>query len=628
MWRIVTLVSLLVPAFGWAQICGTSPLESVLKLGKKSGIKQDFDISYHRLELNINPAVRQMSGTVTTYFTPSAGLDSIGFDFASNMTVDSIVYHGLRTTWLHSNDLVTADIPGTSNPDELDSIRIYYHGDPTNTSTYVRESGRAQSSTPIIWTLSQPYGAQDWWPCKNSLTDKIDSVDMQITIPKGFKAAGLGLLESVVELNDTQQIYNWKHRYPVVTYLIATAVTDYVEFTDWVHFSNGDSLPILNYVFPESKPYMEQPVKRTIEIMHFFDSIIGEYPFMEEKYGHAEFLRGGGMEHQTMSFMGSWNFGLIAHELAHQWFGNQVTCATWTDLWLNEGFATYFTLLAREALNEPNIWRANQLASQERARRDPDLSVYVIDTLDKARLFSSHMTYNKGAQLLRMIHGQIGDSLFYKAMRNYLEDPNLRHGFARTDDLKFHIESTSRTDFTEFFNDWYYGSGYPHYVINWEQKGNKLYLDMKQTTNGSTSFFELPVELRFVSRTDSTDITFLPNSSEFSTEIVLPFQTDSIVFDPDLWVLATAEITNNSDFDVWVSLYPNPTFSTLTVSSNISDFSAYRVLNNLGQEIISGDFTTGGKLFETISMDGLTNGLYYLEIIGTNTKHVERFVKL
>jgi aminopeptidase N len=349
---------------------------------------------------------------------------------------------------------------------------------------------------------------------------------------------------------------------------------------------------------------------------------------MDEKYGHAEFLRGGGMEHQTMSFMGSWNFGLIAHELAHQWFGNQTTCATWTDLWLNEGFATYFTLLAREALNEPNIWRGNQLASQERARRDPDLSVYVLDTLDRDRLFSSHLTYNKGAQLLRMIHGQLGDSVFYRAIRNYLADPDLRHGFARTDDLKFHIESTSRMDFTEFFNDWYYGSGHPHYTINWEQEGTTLFLTIKQTTNGSTSFFELPFELRFVSRYDSLDLTFLPNSADFSTEIELPFQTDSIVFDPDLWTLGTADIFNRNDFDIWISLYPNPTFSELTISSNISDFESYRILNNLGQEISTGNLITGGKLFETISVAGLTNGLYYLEVLGTNTKHVERFVKL
>ena len=637
---LIFLVGMIVVPFGYAQIEATefksiSNLRfegntSGSKLGKKSNVGNDYDVVYHKLSLYIDPRQRPMHGSVLTYFKPfTSSFSEVRFDLTDSLQVDSVIYHGAKRTYTHLENELRIDLGSVVNQGQLDSITVYYSGDPTNNPqrSYERESGRAMSSSPLIWTLSQPYGARDWWPCKQGLTDKIDSLDMYVTVPKGNKAAGIGSLESVTEPTDSQLTYHWKHRYPVATYLVATAVTDYVEFTDWVRFSDGDSLAILNYVFPESRPFMEEPVKQTIPIMKLFDSLIGEYPFSDEKYGHAEFLRGGGMEHQTMSFMGSWSFGLIAHELAHQWFGDQITCNTWSDLWLNEGFATYFTLVAREALQDEATWRSVQLASQERALREPTESVFVIDTIDRERLFSSHLTYNKGAQLLRMLHWQMGDSLFYLALRNYLNDPDLYYGFAGTADLQHHLEAVSGKDFSTFFDQWFYGVGNPHYIVNWEQRGSQTEVSLRQTTNSSTNFFRMPVELAFVGSNQTSTITIDASQNDTSFIVHTPFAIDSMSFDPQLWVLATHEVHNRSDYSSDVILYPNPAGNQITVSALRSNYTSYRIYDVLGRTLVHLDLPASDGVFVDINLDGFMNGLYFLELRGKDTKSVSRFVK-
>ncbi len=598
--------------------------------GKKSLVGKDYDILYHRLALHIDPRQRHMSGKVTSYFKPLIpNFSRISFDLSDSLNVDSVLFHSNKTTFTHARNTLEITLNGVIAMDKQDSIHVYYSGDPTGnpSRSYERESGRANSSAPIIWTLSQPYGAMEWWPCKQSLYDKIDSLDMEITVPKGNKAAGIGVLASIQEINDSTQTYFWRHRYPITTYLVATAVTNYDSFSDWVTFKNGDSLEILNYVFPENRIYMEEAVKKTIPIMQLFDSLIGTYPFIGEKYGHAEFLRGGGMEHQTMSFMGSWNFGLIAHELAHQWFGNQVTCGSWSDLWLNEGFATYFTLLAREALQDSITWRNVQLGSQERAMRETDESVFVIDTFDVSRLFSSHLTYNKGAQLLRMIQWQIGDSLFYRGLRNYLSSPNLNHGFARTSDLKFHLESTSSKDLSEFFDDWFYGTGNPHYTINWSQKGKVIDIRVNQTTNGDVDFFEMPIQLRLRNTVNQKSILLNPSSSSFGQSFEVDFAVDSVDFDPNLWVLATSDVIHTDDVDKEVLIFPNPATDYLTLSSFGYPFTTYRIVNVTGQTVVEGAFDVNQKIFKTIDISGITNGLYFIEFMDKELSVVARFIK-
>ena len=220
------------------------------------------------------------------------------------------------------------------------------------------------------------------------------------------------------------------------------------------------------------------------------------YPYSKEKYGHAEFGWGGGMEHTTMTFMGGWNRGLIAHELAHQWFGNKVTCGSWEDIWLNEGFATYLAALVIENFDGETSFKAWRSSSINYITSQSSGSTFVTDTTSVNRIFDGRLSYNKGAMILHMLRYKLGDDPFFQGIKNYLADPKIAYGYARTIDLQRHLEAVSSIDLTEFLNDWFLGEGYPTYQVTWYQNPTNKEVQFTVNQNqshSSVSFFEMPL---------------------------------------------------------------------------------------------------------------------------------------
>ncbi|MFN3951611.1 MAG: M1 family aminopeptidase [Thermaurantimonas sp.] len=546
----------------------------LLKSGQLSSpLMTKYDVLYHRLHFWINPDNLYIVGEAATHFaTLSDSVTTVVFDLRNTMSVDSV--KSLRTgqplSFQHQFHQISIQLSQILQKGVLDSIVIYYRGTPV--STGLGSVGRlSYSFGSALWTLSQPYGSSDWWPSKDGLTDKIDSIDILITTPVPNRGASLGILASESVANG-QRTSHWKHRYPVAPYLVAIAVAPYVVFDQPITLpSTGQSLPFINYVYPTDTPQVYQSVQYTHGVMQMFDTLFVSYPFKTEKYGHARFGWSGGMEHQTMSFMGGWQQDLITHELAHMWFGDLVTCGSWADLWLNEGWAVYLTQLTYEYL-KPQLYQAYKTNEINKITAQPGGSVYTLDTLNLSRLFSSRLTYSKAGYVLHMLRWLIGDSAFFAGTRNYLKDSTLAYSFALTPQFVNHMEAACKCSLTDFFDQWLYGEGYPSYQIIWWQDADTLRLNVSQTTSHpSVPWFSIPIPVRVTDSNQQVhDLRIPVQSASFSHAHYLPAGAAVVAFDPDLWLVSknsvSLHISQFRDFTPRLSLFPNPGGDVLFLS--------------------------------------------------------------
>lgn len=617
-----------------------------------SGAGANIDLKYHRCEWRVDPSVRFISGTITSYFKALTDVNTLSFDMSQQLQVRNVRWRGQSLTATRNGDLVEFMLPLSIPSGSLDSVSITYDGVPPTTG-FGSFTTATHAGVPILATLSEPYGARDWFPCKMDLIDKIDSLDVIVTVPNGNRVASNGLLVREWAVSDTTRAFHWQHRYPIANYLIAIAVTNYVSFTQKIPLRNGDTLDCLNYAYPESLNTWQRDAPFVVSTMRLFDSLFGAYPFKREKYGHAQWNWGGGMEHQTMSFMSDIGWGLTAHELAHQWFGDKVTCGSFQDIFLNEGFATYLTGLSYEFVNTA-FWRNWRTTTQSSALQRSG-SVFVPDTTSVNRIFSGALSYNKGAYILHQLRWELGDSAFFSAIRNYLNDEQLAYNFARVSHLKTHFERTSRRDLTKYFNDWYYGEGFPTFDVRLCPRSapNRYALHLNQTTSHpSVNFFELtlPLKIRMANGRDTLLRVAVVSRSVNplqTYQIELPASPESITFDPELWVLAKSNVVaiecpsnnaevladNNSD----LTLFPNPTTGKLWINlKNIqkndflgNNFIKIEVYNTSGQKILDnlGTKPNSDLFSHQIDTYQLSIGTYWLKISVGNKYFVQKFIK-
>ncbi|NRD22046.1 T9SS type A sorting domain-containing protein [Winogradskyella litoriviva] len=594
----------------------------------------NYDVKYHRLDLNVNPAVSQISGEITTYFEANEAMTEITFDLADNMTVTQVLQRGASLSFVqNTDDELVITLPTTQAQGILDSLSVIYSGNPIS-SGFGSFEQTTHNGDPIMWTLSEPYGAKGWWPCKQDLIDKIDSIDVLVTTPEfnssneTYVVASNGLeISQVVE--NSEKTTRFKHRHPIPAYLIAFAVTNYEVYSHTVP-NNGNPFDIINYVYPESLVTAQTSTEITVDIMDIFTDLFEEYPFSDEKYGHAQFGWGGGMEHTTISFMGGFSRGLIAHELAHQWFGNKITCGSWKDIWLNEGFATYLAALVIEDLDgEANFksWRQQSINS---ITSQPDGAVYLTDqdTTIVERIFSGRLSYSKGAMVLHMLRRKLGDTPFYQGLQDYLDTPALAFDFAKTEDFIDVMELSTGEILDEFFNDWIYNEGYPSYTVNWDQNGNQLELLVSQTQSHlSVSFFEAGVPIRVIGTLGETlDIILDHTNNNQQFFETINFTVQEVLLDPDYHLISKNNTVTLSDlefeFNEDISVYPNPTSSVIHIlKPEQLEIESIKIYNSLGQLLVQ------SKWSSQIDLNEIASGLLFLQIKAGDKTINKRVIK-
>ena len=592
----------------------------------------NFDVKYYRCEWQIDPATRYISGKITSYFVAASSCDSITYDLMDDLIVDSIMQNNQPLEFSHSNNSIIINFSNTLTVGTLDSLTIFYQGIPPNTG-FGSFIATTHTGTPVLWTLSEPYGSRDWWPCKNGLDDKADSLDIFITSPIAYTAASNGLRQSISN-DGLYKTTHWKHRYPIATYLICMAVTNYDEFTDSVKIGNVN-LPMQTFCYPEYLTTFQTNTPLVLATIKYYSSVFGDYPFIKEKYGHVQFGWGGGQEHQTSTFIVLPNEGLMSHELAHQWFGDKITCKSWQDIWLNEGFATHLASMDFEKkypLSVTNT-KKNEIIN---ITSKPNGSVWVDDTTSVSRIFDGRLSYRKGSHLLYMLRWILGDTNFFNGMKKYFNDSTITFGFAATADFKRNMEAVSGNDLTKFFNEWFYGQGYPTYNVEWEQLGNDhVKIKMNQTTSdASVGFFELPVALQFKNGTQEKTVII---DNKFNGEIFLKnigFVADTLVIDPDYWLITkdntSKKIVDSTAGENIVQVFPNPFRDNLNVYlKNInSQKVAYKIFDLTGRLVYKTSFDISGSSFTEIQTPQLTKGMYILKIEGGNSfKFAKKILK-
>jgi len=597
----------------------------------------NYDVKYHRLELNIDPSVATISGNVTTYFEAKETMTEITFDLADNMIVSQVLQRGSNLSYTqNSDDELIITLPTTQAQGVLDSLTVSYAGNPVSSGFgSFEQTTHGNDNDPIIWTLSEPYGAKGWWPCKQDLIDKIEDIDVYITTPvlnplnKPYVAVSNGLEQSQV-VTGSEKTTHFKHGHPIPAYLIAVAVTNYEVYSHEVA-NNGNPFDIVNYVYPENLASAQASTGVTVDIMNLFTNLFEEYPFADEKYGHAQFGWGGGMEHTTISFMGSFNRGLIAHELAHQWFGNKITCGSWKDIWLNEGFATYLSGLVIEGLDGAPSFKSWRQQTVNNITSQPHGAVYLTDqdTTSVNRIFSSRLSYNKGAMVLHMLRKKLGDADFYQGLQNYLDSPDLAYDYAKTEDFIDVMEATTGEDLDEFFNDWVYNQGYPTYAVNWNQDESQLQLMVSQTqSHASVSFFEAEVPIRILGTFgESLDLVLnntINNEQFFET---VNFTVQEVLIDPDYHLISknnTVSLsTSDFNFDDDIILYPSPTTSVINlIKPEHIEVETIKVYNSLGQLVLQHHWSA------QIHLNTLASGLLFVQIQTKDKTITKRVVKI
>jgi aminopeptidase N len=501
----------------------------------------DYDVKYVKLDLALSNLNDTVSGNATTngVVVSSTGMSKYVFELDDNLTIDSLKFNGALTSYITlSTDVKQVTLPTTLTTATPFSVQVFYHGMAPNGTgffTHALNHHNLPSGTNITYTLSDPDLSKEWWPCKQSLTDKIDSADLWFTVPAGTKAGSNGLLTAVTPIG-TRSRYEWKTRYPIDYYLICASVAPYVDHSQIVHFTGStDSMLIQHYLYDTASfmPQFGSAVDSTPLIIDHLSTLYGRYPFWKEKYGHCMAPLGGGMEHQTMTTLGTFNTTTIAHEAGHQWWGDHVTYTSWADIWLSEGFATYTEHLFVEKFRGTAAMQAYRTPVFNRVMGAPGGSLYVDDTTDVFRIFEYRLTYDKGASVAHMLrYIAPSDAAYFNGLRAYQQRYSFRT--ATTDSFKAEMEAAYGRDLDTFFNQWVYGQGYPRYSGTWNQKGSDVYIQLSQVASfpSSVSAFAMPVEVRLQSATGDTTVKVYLNTASQMYHFNWGRQLTGFIIDP------------------------------------------------------------------------------------------------
>ena len=643
------LISLLLPTMVIAQKPDAlqKHYQNELKTFKEAMIRSqkmspdtNIDVKFYHLELDISLGSPFLQATSTCILEPaSENLSEVTLNLHGSMNVNSI--SGPVASFQHNSPNLKIFLSETFDPGEEIDLAIHYQGVPELAGGYKGMRYETHGSNePVIATLSTPFVAHYWFPCKDGPTDKPDSAYIDIIIPDtiidgvSLKGVSNGVLEGTETIGSKNK-FKWRHRYPIVTYYMMAAVSNYETIEETYTGNFGEEFPLEYFVFNESYNQAQAGVEDIPLAMDAFSELFGVYPFAEEKYGMTQLGYYGAIENQTNTIINNMSTGwfmISVHELAHMWFGDMITCADWHHGWLNEGFATYAEALYVESQQGHQAY-LNYISDEEYYEGG---SLYVQNLTDTFNIFQP-LIYSKGAYVLHMLRGVLGDEVFFEGIKNYATNPALMYGRATSEDLQEEMENSSGMELAFYFDQWVYDEYYPIYEYNFlnEPSSDVSYISLKQTQEdiGRRPLFEMPVQLKlFLQNGNDTVVTIWNDLKVQTFEMELESGITFVQFDPDGWLLEFS--TYEPDLPVGFEeqkmvsetrVFPSPAQDHLNVS----------IPGAQGNSIVK-IFSMEGKMFmkhkmtgasERLDISELRPGLYVIQIHNKTNASVVGFVK-
>ena len=603
----------------------------------------DYDVKFYKIDIEADDTSTGVKGYTEIVAEIGAGeLKQFTLELAEAVQVDSVWIDGWPATFDHSGDLLyifsNAALPSGS----ICRVTVFYAAAGTDVGGFfssVSNQMDASWNIPVTWTLSEPFNALHWFPCKQYLPDKADSAYIFITVPEHLKACAPGVLSAVTPMPDGKARYEWKSRYPVAYYLLSFAVADYNEYTLYAHPQNSDKpVTVQNFIY-NREGYLGRNkaiIDTTRALIELYSDMFLPYPFANEKYGHCVAPMGGGMEHQTITTLSDFHFLLVAHELAHQWFGDLVTCASFQDVWINEGFASYAEYLALERMAPRESALAWLRETHSAATWSQNGSVFVpAGSADNHwRIFSMSLSYKKGALLVHHIRKIINDDhKFFGILRGFLHQYSF--SVATGMDFKQYLEEHTGMDFTLFFNQWYFGEGFPIFDLSWKQDNGQMEILIEHTGSASaTPLFITNLEVQLVRANAADTLLHLPvNTNRDLFRISTGGLVTGIETDPGYYVLKQIRSASpvcdlpTDDHFVQCNTQIRRRKNLFITFSDKTERNCRVKLTDTGGEKIYAELSANRKKEITIPMEKLPDATYLLYVQNGRNLHVRKIIK-
>lgn len=614
-----------------------------------------FDVLHYKLDLDlyknfgtVDPSVKTFTGSVTITARIDSTLDNLKLDAVNtSLKIDSVVMSG--KSFVHYNDVLSIQLDTIHSPGDTVTVKVYYqHKD-------IADGGFFSGTDGMVMTDSEPERARCWFPCWDKPSDKA-TTELYAKVPSSVLLGSNGRLADTVRTGDTI-VYHWISRDPMSTYLVSfTARLEYhLDIVYWKRPSNqNDSIPFYFYWSSKvSQSGLKQIKTDIIPMADFYSALFGEHPFEKNGFAGTTYSPWAGMENQTLTNINSslWGFkSLFVHEFAHQWFGDMITCGTWADIWLNEGFATYIEALWLEHTVSYNAYKdqLRQNAEYDYWPYNPGWPIYnpewAIHTPSNDTLFNSKIIYNKASIVLHILRYVLGDSVFFSSIRSYATNPKYRMGNATTDDFIDAINTTSKRDLTWFFDEWIKTGNHPLYKTEYSvnQNDSTAIVNISQTQTWP-GFWKMPIEIKFILSGGRDTVVTVFNSVNGETfkfkfndkpiSMIFDYQNNIILKTSSTKLVLDVSSFHKIPFQFGLEQnFPNPFNPNTTIKFSIPKASnvILKVYDAIGREVatIVSEYLTAGNHVRQWSALNTTSGIYFYRLQADNFVETKKLVLL